>query len=183
MHNSGTCLRRVQDVDREAVAEEHHERVPCTDRLGVPQRELDEGVVVAGTPDEARPRRLTERHPEAQDRAGADKGLVEVLNGLDEVGLPNEDVQVVGLLNKDSRQLHVQILPARTAPLHRRRPETEQKGVAGPLPTARRGSKVTEWIPRSHRRPSCPPRTPSQTSRWPPELLVRSTRVHPNPAP
>ena len=132
VHSSGTCLRRVQDVDREAVAEEHHERVPCTDRLRVPHRELDEGVVVAGTPDEARPRRLTERHPEAQDRAGADKGLVEVLHGLDEVGLPNEDVQVVGLLNKDGLQLHVQILPARTAPLPRRRPETKRKGVVVP---------------------------------------------------
>ena len=121
-------LERVQDVDWEAVAEEHDERVPCTDRLRVPHRELDEGVVVAGTPDEARPRRLTEGDPEAQDRARAGKGLVEVLHGLDEVGLPNDDVQVVGLVDKDGGQLHVQILAARIATLRRRRVGDEAEG-------------------------------------------------------
>ena len=48
--------------------------------------------IVTGVADETLAGRLTEGKPETQVRARADKNLVEVLDGLDEMRLAQDDV-------------------------------------------------------------------------------------------
>jgi hypothetical protein len=62
--------------------------------------QLDQLVVVSGTPHEARAGGFAEREPEPQMRRGSGQGLVEVFDGLDEVRLPQDEVQVVGLVDR-----------------------------------------------------------------------------------
>src|SRR5438093_8912044 len=97
--------------------------MPGPDGLRVPDREVDQLGVVAAPPDEAGTRRLAERQPEPQPRRGLRERLVEVLHGLDEVGVAEDEVLVLGLVDPDGRELHANLLrvrwpgpPGRAAP-------------------------------------------------------------------
>ncbi len=67
------------------------ERVPLGElhELGIRSREAHEG----------RARRLAEPKPELRPRHGGHQRLVEVLHRLDEVGLPEDQVHVIRLLD------------------------------------------------------------------------------------
>ena len=67
---------------------------------------LHEGLVVAGAAHQAWAGRFTEREAKVSLRARADDCLVQVLNGLDEVALPEDDVQPFRIVNWDHQQLH-----------------------------------------------------------------------------
>ncbi|CDZ91925.1 hypothetical protein RHRU231_90010 [Rhodococcus ruber] len=103
-------LQRVQEVHRVPVLDEHEERVTRAHRQGVAPGQLDEPVVVAGEAHEARPGRLAERHAEPQVRTHPGQCFVQILDGLDEVGLPDDDVHVVGLVDRHDVQLHDRLL-------------------------------------------------------------------------
>ena len=62
--------------------------------------QLDQFVVVSGTSHQARARGLTEGETEPEMRRGSDQDLVKVLDGLDEVRLPQDEVQVVRLVDR-----------------------------------------------------------------------------------
>ena len=120
-------LQRVQDVDRVAVLQEHEERVSRADRDGVAGGQLDETVVVAGAAHEARTRGLAERDTEPEVRAHSDQGLVHVLDGLDEVGLSDDHVHVVGFVDRHDLQIHDGLLGCLSVcPASARRTTTER---------------------------------------------------------
>ena len=101
----GHGLDRVQDVDREPVAQGDDEQVTGADRPRVANRDVDELVVVAASAHEPRPARLVERDPELQPR-DVHARLVQILDRLDEVGLTDDDVQVLGLVERDDADVH-----------------------------------------------------------------------------
>ena len=94
-------LDGVENVDREGVLHEDPEGVPTAGREGVLLRELDALLVVALGAHQARPRRLAERNAKLDGGAAGHARLVEVVGGLDEVGLPEDEVQLVRVLDLD----------------------------------------------------------------------------------
>lgn len=95
------CLDRVEDVDRERVLHEDPEGVATAGREGVLLGELDALLVVALGAHQARTRRLAEGEAKLDRSAAAHTRLVEVMRGLDEVGLPEDEVQLVRVLDLD----------------------------------------------------------------------------------
>ncbi|KEH15128.1 cystathionine beta-synthase, partial [Medicago truncatula] len=99
-------LDRIEHVDRiETVAEEHDERVTGADRKGVAAREFDEFRIGAGTAHETLARCLAECEPETNARHGADQRLVDVLDGLDEMRLAEDEVHGLGFVDGDGFEL------------------------------------------------------------------------------
>jgi hypothetical protein len=76
------------------------------DGESVAHGELDEVGLVACSPHEAWPGRLAEGDPEPQVRRAAGKRTEEILDGLDEVGLSEHDVEIVRLVDSNGRKLH-----------------------------------------------------------------------------
>src|SRR5581483_3353274 len=86
----------VEHVYRERIAEHHDEYVACGDGGDGFDGGLLEALIGADVPDEAGAGSLRERHPKPDSGNGLDQGLVNVLDGLDEMGLAYDDVDVVG---------------------------------------------------------------------------------------
>jgi hypothetical protein len=57
--------------------------------------------------------RLAEGEAELDSRDRGDERLVEVLDGLDEVRLPEDQVQLIRLLDRDQLRLHLTLLGRR----------------------------------------------------------------------
>ena len=77
-----------------------------SDRKGVSNGEIDEPIVVPGPSHQSRPRRLAKRDAEPERRGRARERLVKVLHGLDEMGLPEDQVQPIRVFDRDRRELH-----------------------------------------------------------------------------
>jgi hypothetical protein len=75
--------------------------VPGTDAQRVVDGVLEQLRVVPGAPHEPCPGGLAEGQPEPDVRVRADQRLVQVLDGLDEVRLPDQDGGVLGLADSD----------------------------------------------------------------------------------
>src|SRR5437667_1226662 len=66
-----------------------------------------QSVVVPLNTHEARPRGLAKRDAELDPGDGPDEGFVDVLRGLDEVGLPEDHVEPAWILNRDQFRVHL----------------------------------------------------------------------------
>src|SRR2546425_540930 len=95
----GGVSNRSQDIDRVRVLQEDDERVARPDRKSVPGREVLQGGVVPLHPNEAWPARLAERDPKPRLGDRVNNRFVQVLCRLDEMGLPDNHVQVFGVLD------------------------------------------------------------------------------------
>src|SRR5512143_646028 len=118
----GHGLDRVQDVDREAAGHEDQERVAGAERQGVLLGDLDQGGVVPGVADQGQSRRFAEGDAELHLRRRRDDGLVEVLDGLDEMGLAEDEIHVLGLVDGDDLEIHGSLLRVRYGPHYRASP-------------------------------------------------------------
>ena len=85
---------------------------------GVPDGEADELRVIARAPDQARVRGFAEGQPERKVCSGLDESLMQVFYGLDEVVMPEDEVQGLGRLDSDRPQLHVASATASCSPWH-----------------------------------------------------------------
>jgi hypothetical protein len=79
---------------------------------------VDELRVIARAPDQAGVRGFAEGQPEPKVCSGLDESLMQVFHGLDEVGMPEDEVQGLGLLDSDCPQLHVASATASCSPWH-----------------------------------------------------------------
>src|SRR5712692_4195947 len=104
-HDFWHVAQGPQDVDRVRLLHEHDEEVARPDREGVLRGEPLQAVIVAFDQDERRPGRLTERDAEFDPGDGPDERLVNVLGRLDEVGLAEDHVQPVRVLDGDKFRL------------------------------------------------------------------------------
>ena len=66
-----------------------------------------EPFVVALGAHQARAGRLVEREAELRLRRGGDHHLVQIFDGLDEVGLAEDKVEIVGFFDRDEFEFHV----------------------------------------------------------------------------
>lgn len=105
-----TYLRNVldarEDVDGVAVAQRDDEDVPGRDGGGVAGGHGLEVGVVAIDASETRAGCLVERDAELHLRYGVHHRLVEVLDSLDEMCLPDDEITVLGDLDRNRLQLH-----------------------------------------------------------------------------
>ena len=69
-------------------------------------RELNHCGISARAPHQAFARGLAEGEPKLDPRHGADQSLVDVLDGLDEVGLSEDEIRRVRLVDPDRGELH-----------------------------------------------------------------------------
>src|SRR5208282_6388750 len=91
-------FNRVQDVDRVvAFSEEHDEAMPSAKRHRVFLSKLNHRGVSAGASHQAFAGSLAEGEPKLDSRHGADQGLVDVFDGLDEMGLSEDEIRRSGL--------------------------------------------------------------------------------------
>src|SRR5215472_893113 len=81
--------------------------MPGGDGCGVLLRQFRHGGVGAGPAHQALAGRLAEGQPEFDARYCTDQRLVDVLDRLEEVRLTQDEVRVVGLLDLDRGELHV----------------------------------------------------------------------------
>ena len=96
----------LEDVDRERVLDEDDERVAAPDLLRVLLRESDERVIVTLGSDQARAARLAESDSELDAHARLNESLVDVLDRLDEVGLAEDEVQLLRILDLNELELN-----------------------------------------------------------------------------
>src|SRR5437870_5480078 len=80
--------------------------MPRSDGEGVLGREGFQVLRIAFDPHQVGPRRLAERDAEMDDWNGTDEGFVDVLRGLDEVGLAEDDIQGARVLDRDELRVH-----------------------------------------------------------------------------
>src|SRR5437879_13665870 len=80
--------------------------MPRSDGEGVLGRTRLQVLRIAFDPDQAGPRRLAERDTEMDAWNGTDEGFVDVLRGLDEVGLAEDDIQGARVLDRDELRVH-----------------------------------------------------------------------------
>jgi hypothetical protein len=79
---------------------------------------VDELRVIARAPDQAEVRGFAEGQPEPKVCSSLDKSLMQAFHGLDEVGMLEDEVQGLGLLDSDCPQLHVASATASCSPWH-----------------------------------------------------------------
>ncbi len=72
---------------------------PAANRQRIAHRQFDKLGIIPAAAHQSRTGRLTEGQPEPQRRTDPHHGLVQVLHRLDEVRLPDDDVEVVGLVD------------------------------------------------------------------------------------
>ena len=100
-------LDLIEYVERKRVSEHHDKHMPRRDRIGGGDRGGFEHVVGAGVPHQARLGRLAERDAEFHARHRLHNRLVEVFDGLDEMGLADDHIDVGGgLRDFDCLQFH-----------------------------------------------------------------------------
>src|SRR5256885_14620027 len=80
--------------------------MPRSDGEGVLGREGFQVLCITFDPDQAGPRRLAERDAEMDAGNGTDEGFVDVLRGLDEVGLAEDHIQGARVLDRDELRVH-----------------------------------------------------------------------------
>src|SRR5256886_6816539 len=80
--------------------------MPRSDGEGVLGREGFQVLRVTFDPDQAGPRSLAERDAEMDAWNGTDEGFVDVLRGLDEVGLAEDHIQGARVLDRDELRVH-----------------------------------------------------------------------------
>src|SRR5947209_7374037 len=106
-HDFRHLADRPQDVDRIGVLKDHDEEVARSDRERILRGKGLQAVVVPLNTHEARPRGLAKRDAELDPGDGPDEGFVDVLRGLDEVGLPEDHVEPAWILNRDQFRVHL----------------------------------------------------------------------------
>ncbi len=79
---------------------------PAADRFRVVPGQFDHGRVGARPSHQALARCLAEGQAELDARHGPHQGFVEILDGLDEVRLPEDEIDRLGLVDFDCRELH-----------------------------------------------------------------------------
>src|SRR5438093_4547247 len=102
----GALLDGVEDVDGIGALEHQHEQVPGADLLRRPHGCPNQPGVVALGADQARPGRFAERQPEARARDRGHHDLGQVLDSLDEMSLPEDDVGIRGGLDRNRQDIH-----------------------------------------------------------------------------
>src|SRR6266576_2044415 len=80
--------------------------MPRSDGEGILGREGFQVLRIAFDPDQAGPRRLAERDAEMDAWNGTDESFVDVLRGLDEVGLAEDHIQGARVLDRDELRVH-----------------------------------------------------------------------------
>jgi len=90
----GNFADAAEDVDRIAVPHRDYEDVSRGDQLRVLGGDAFKLRVIAIHPNEAIARRFVEGNAEFHLRDGVDDGFVEVLHGLDEMALANDQVPI-----------------------------------------------------------------------------------------
>src|SRR5579862_3405105 len=78
----------------------------CADRLSVPNRKRDKLAVVAATANESWTRGFAKRDAEAKLGRTGGEGFVQIIDGLDEVRLAEDDVHVIWLLDRNDLDVH-----------------------------------------------------------------------------
>ena len=106
-HTSGHESTLIEHVDREPLAQEHDERVPGADLERVAGGQLDQLRIVSRAAHQPRARGLAEGDSEPQPRHSSDERLVQILDGLDEVRLPEDQVQILWIVDADDLQLEL----------------------------------------------------------------------------
>ena len=96
----------THNIDRVAVSHHDHEGVPGADSLGVANRQRLQIVIVAIGANQAHAGRLVEGEAELHLRRRADEGLVEVLDGLDEMRLPEDQIAPLGDIQTNCFEFH-----------------------------------------------------------------------------
>ena len=102
----GDVLDATQNVDRVALAHHDDEGVAGGDGRGVLRGQRFERVVIAVHAGEARARGFIEGDGEFHLRDGVYDGLVNILNGLDEVRLAQNQIAVFGDFERYQFQFH-----------------------------------------------------------------------------
>lgn len=97
----GAVLDGVEDVDGIGLFQEYDEAVAGPDGLGVLLGQADHLLIGSLVPDQAVAGGLAEGQPELDAGDRGDQDLVEVLYRLDEVGLPQDEVDLRGLFDGD----------------------------------------------------------------------------------
>src|SRR5437667_7542975 len=105
----GHGLDAAEHVDRITVAHGDHEHVAGGQRGGVADGERFEIGVIAVGAREAGARSFVESDPEFHLRDRVDDSFVDVLNGLDEVRLPDDDVATLGNFQANRFQFHAKL--------------------------------------------------------------------------
>src|SRR6516165_6367969 len=89
--------------------------MPSAERHCVLLSKLNHRGISAGASHQAFTGSLTEGEPKLDSRHGADQGLVDVFDGLDEMGLSEDEIRRVRLVDSNRSELHGHLLaPART---------------------------------------------------------------------
>src|SRR5262249_2699257 len=103
----GHQLDRVQYIDRgETLSHEHNESVPGGNSLRIAARQFLQIPVRTGPAYQALSRCLAECQAELDSRDARHQRLVNVLDTLDEVGLPQYEVDRIRLIDSYGKQLH-----------------------------------------------------------------------------
>ncbi|VTR71170.1 hypothetical protein DESC_90040 [Desulfosarcina cetonica] len=102
----GYGFDRVEDVDREHVAHENDEAMACGQGEGIILGQRDQFVVRPGMAYQADVGCLAESESEFCPRHGVDDGLEQILDGFDEMGVPENEVEAFGIIDRDGFQFH-----------------------------------------------------------------------------
>src|ERR1019366_4900535 len=141
---------RREHVDREGVAEQDQEGVARAQLHHGGAGQVRELVVGAAPTDQRRPGGLTEGEPELDPGHGSHQRLVEILHGLDEVALAEDEVDILRLVDGDGGDLHGRLLtsrrdgPAGTARLRRSGGTLAPQGARAPAGDRKDGRRQWE---------------------------------------
>src|SRR5271166_4727963 len=84
--------------------------MPSAERHRVFLSKLNHRDIGAGASHQAFAGSLAEGEPKFDSRHGADQGLVDVFDGLDEMGLSEDEIRRVRLVDPDRSELHGHLL-------------------------------------------------------------------------
>jgi len=101
-------FEHVQHVQRvETFAEENDKAVACADGLRVLLRQVDHGRIGATPTDKAFTGRLAKRQPELDPRHRRDQRLMDILDGLDEMALAEDEIRRPWFFDLDGNKFHI----------------------------------------------------------------------------
>src|SRR5574340_401912 len=103
----GHGLNGAEDVNRiKSITEEKNETVARADRLSILLRERDHFIVRAAPADQPFSGGFAESQTELDARHMGDQGLVDILDGLDEMRLPEDEVGLFGFFDLYQGEVH-----------------------------------------------------------------------------